>query len=941
MNIKRRLAAAVLFAMILPLLQPAATVYAAPKNFTYAEQNTGVSVQSLHLEPGEKVDLKFLGISDYKKHKLTWTSSNEKVATVTSAGVITAKAAGNTTIKLTVGDGTAYASQGVNVTVGKREDVALGTSSTNTFASLELSLGKTIDLGFYGVKGWNSSRYKCSWVSTNPTVAVVDQKGVVIPIKEGTTFIILLITDKFTSTSLSVTPVTLTVVGKEIPTPSPSPKLTVTPTPTPASVSYTVSVPSMDEIKLTFSKAVNYTKDDFSLYYLNGSSETKQDFVLSWNSSKTEATLETSYNLSDGDRYRVRVGAKDTGTLVDVSLGIPNRLVITYECMGKEGAAYAAPSNGMDLPITLKYRLYYNNIDVTDEYDRYGDVEFELVSSSDSTYVLLNDDELHFYEAGEKAVVRAVFEGTKGGKEFKVSSQNTSITAKSISSYSVRLDKWTIVESGDNSRIDWSNPVHSVTEGSYNAQLVLLLTDSFGNQYSTDDRGVNESEKIYALDNSDLFFEGAGYSISFSSDEEEDGSVDTEGSLSVYSGAKKVSVSVTLSNNYDYDFRDRRVGTLSVQVKAAPKLSSIKPEQTSVTLVKDCLAGFEERFCSTEIKINAFDQYGDAWDESISLSVTSNNAAINNAIGGTGSLAYISGDNTLVIDVSKLPAEAASLNSFTLYVTENEIEKRVSVSVKLSTPFYDSEDKDEIVVNSSKLVAENVTIEFTGNDYVISSRIELQKLSRTVAVGLYDQIHYVTKTSDIPDIKDCGSGDIGDVYIMITGPDNKAVPEVTTPDAAGVYVDNSQGCIFVNVTGADGKKVEFLDAGKYRVKLVVIEEDDGEPKKANKETYFTVTDKTEAVTFRDIKDNKTEAYVSSEDDISGIGDIIEELFVFTMNGKTFPVYSSMVEDAYFTWKEKYVAIKRLTISVPIGDSGYSYTQTIRNIGKMIYYGVDD
>ena len=183
---KHKVAIAVVFTLLFALLQPICPVYAASKNFSYAEQKTGVSVQVLFLEPGEQVDLKFIGINDYRNYSLKWRSTNEAVAVVDSGGVITARANGIATVYLQVGDGSAYSSNGVQITVGEKNNIFLGTSRSNIITTADLELGNTLDLGFYGVTDWNPLRYSCAWVSTNPSAATVDQSGIVTPHKAGT-----------------------------------------------------------------------------------------------------------------------------------------------------------------------------------------------------------------------------------------------------------------------------------------------------------------------------------------------------------------------------------------------------------------------------------------------------------------------------------------------------------------------------------------------------------------------------------------------------------------------------------------------------------------------------------------------------------------------------------------------------------------------------------
>lgn len=123
-------------AMVISSAAPATSYVYAAKTFTYAYQ-TGGEVSTLSMEKGESIDLRFLGVSDYKNYSRAWVSSNPEVASVDINGVVTAKANGTAVITLRVGDGSAYTSEGVTVTVGKlpaaetkKEFTALQTSDS-------------------------------------------------------------------------------------------------------------------------------------------------------------------------------------------------------------------------------------------------------------------------------------------------------------------------------------------------------------------------------------------------------------------------------------------------------------------------------------------------------------------------------------------------------------------------------------------------------------------------------------------------------------------------------------------------------------------------------------------------------------------------------------------------------------------------------------------
>ena len=115
--------------------------------------------------------------------KLKWTSSNPKVAAVSSAGVVTAKAGGTAVITCTATDGSgAAASCTVNVTPIYTTGVKMSK------AALTVKLGKTAALKAT-VAPKNTDFKTVTWISSNPGVAVVDAKGKVRAVAPGTAVI--------------------------------------------------------------------------------------------------------------------------------------------------------------------------------------------------------------------------------------------------------------------------------------------------------------------------------------------------------------------------------------------------------------------------------------------------------------------------------------------------------------------------------------------------------------------------------------------------------------------------------------------------------------------------------------------------------------------------------------------------------------------------------
>ncbi len=112
--------------------------------------------------------------------KLTWKSSNPKVAAVSSAGVVTGKTGGAAVITCTAKDGSGV-SVSCTVTVTPIYPAGLKMSK----AALTLKTGKTAALKAT-IAPKNTDYKTVTWASSNPAVATVDAKGKVKAIATGT-----------------------------------------------------------------------------------------------------------------------------------------------------------------------------------------------------------------------------------------------------------------------------------------------------------------------------------------------------------------------------------------------------------------------------------------------------------------------------------------------------------------------------------------------------------------------------------------------------------------------------------------------------------------------------------------------------------------------------------------------------------------------------------
>lgn len=135
----------------------------------------GIS-KSITLKKGKKYGLKPVRSPFTAQDKIIYRSSNKKVATVSSSGIIAAKKAGTTVI--TVQSGRKKVT--MRVTVPKTATTSLSRVPT----SLTLKRGKTYRMKVRAVP--SNSDYKVTYKSSNKRIAVVDAKGKITAKKKGT-----------------------------------------------------------------------------------------------------------------------------------------------------------------------------------------------------------------------------------------------------------------------------------------------------------------------------------------------------------------------------------------------------------------------------------------------------------------------------------------------------------------------------------------------------------------------------------------------------------------------------------------------------------------------------------------------------------------------------------------------------------------------------------
>lgn len=142
-----------------------------------------VSPQSLNLKLGGSSQLIASVLPEKSNNQISWSSTNSRVATVDSNGLVSAVGMGSATIiARTINDIT----YNVNVLVGNYSKELRSILVTTNYISLSVSNSKQLAVAFTPADASNKNVF---WTSSNPSVATVDKHGVVKAISPGSTII--------------------------------------------------------------------------------------------------------------------------------------------------------------------------------------------------------------------------------------------------------------------------------------------------------------------------------------------------------------------------------------------------------------------------------------------------------------------------------------------------------------------------------------------------------------------------------------------------------------------------------------------------------------------------------------------------------------------------------------------------------------------------------
>ncbi len=174
---------------------------------------TGVTLSptSISLNIGETSQLTAtVSPSNATNKNITWSSSNNSVATVSNSGLVSAVSQGNATITVTTVDGNFTATANVSVT----NSTVSVTGVTLSPTSLSLNIGGTSQLTAT-VSRSNATNKLVSWSSSNNSVVTVSNSGLITAISVGNAIITVTTVDgnKTATTNISVTTSVISVTG--------------------------------------------------------------------------------------------------------------------------------------------------------------------------------------------------------------------------------------------------------------------------------------------------------------------------------------------------------------------------------------------------------------------------------------------------------------------------------------------------------------------------------------------------------------------------------------------------------------------------------------------------------------------------------------------------------------------------------------------------------
>ena len=448
-----------------------------------------------------------------------------------------------------------------------------------------------------------------------------------------------------------------------------------------------------------------------------------------------------------------------------------------------------------------------------------------------------------------------------------------------------------------------------------------------------------------------------------------------------------------------------------MEIADASKFDSVaiykdaKNTATGVTLVTNAVVDpadtdhFVEELTTAEYTIKTLDQDKKVYNPTDDKVLT--NTKIEYTLSTTNKdIREEMGDGDQGVDGLEIVNDKLSIDAVKL----NDITKSSSITATITATQYNENGK---VVNTEKTsfkvtlrdpeLNDDKTVKVTSwgveaNDAKLmtlegksTAKINMTMLSKSYVVGYYNRFNMnedLDAGKDVTIVTDTKLYEFGKadnkiheegIYVMVVGPDGKAVKASTegaaatevlsaaasssaltaTAGALGVFVDDEDGYfIGVNVTADDDEDgdLEYLEAGKYTVKVTFVTDVKTENGKITEVVYktrtdnFTITDDRDEVKFVDMHDVETELTVEDEEDLEAIKAVIIENYEFEYDVDNdgdldeFVPTTGQIRDVNCIVKGGYITVKSITFQIQSGAS--KYVTVTRDINRAVKLGVE-
>ena len=677
---------------------------------------------------------------------------------------------------------------------------------------------------------------------------------------------------------------------------------------------------SHNTVSFVFNKNVSYTIADVKLTKMYG------DYPINWPISFFECkdnvvTISTYVDFEDGDKYIIAIGAEDEGTPFTTTIGAVDEIQVSFKSTGKSaeevGVAYAPlDSDDAEIPVYLSYKLFANGVDVTNA-KKYANGEMSYAFGVENDKADVDENILYFedYTAGAVVLV-PTFTYDVDGEDVPFTGAAFGVPATPVPAYGIdTFVEWTIVKEGD-TKIDWSKPVHSFPafdDAKKDHTIAVLVKDTLGKYYVFPDEAVDGLTDGYKYGNNDVLLfsdiedtndDAADYRLEFKSTNDntmfvgnDDGSITTIGEYKT-----AVLVSLYDTNDDDVEYLVRHLNALTVDVTEARKVNKITATVgfTALPYVVNGADSLREG----KITFKVVDKYGDAFDVpagKLEIKTTFDKEGFSEKTLTATAVSGKVGEYEVTVDGAdftylnkKGGTEVISSIKYTVSVKDTNAKD--DFTIKIEEPKYDGEN---IKVEAYKATASNIEQKIDNSSKLgdLTKTITVNELSNGLIVGVKDE-NITLLTNGSPLLKDgkyeltltADQAEIGDVFVVVYGPNGQAVSNQTVTGTAGAYTFCAAKTEekTVNASGAAIDVMKYEATGDYTVKVYTVAKEyaSKNSKLTVAETTFKVSNNNTAVTF----DKQVAVNLATDEDGNAlpaltIEEVVKEAFDFKFGDK--------------------------------------------------------